>query len=536
MEYLNRAISLTPEHDLVGRYDLLLAREGILNLIGDRLAQERDLNSLEQIAESIGDVKRQADAALRRLIYLVQISNYEEAEVRAADAISLAQAASDVHCEAKINLHWGRSLWHQKKIVQAITPLETALQLSHLHQFQEIEAEVLSHLGVVYQHLGDSDRSLRLTQQALIKDRESGNLKSEAGGLINLGVFFCEDDFNPVLSNDYYEQSLEIARQIGDRTMEGIAIYCLGRVAEECQQFDLAIKHYQQSLRIACEVRAGLIFCASKASLGRCTSHQGEFDKASVIFDEVAQYSQQSGVKFGEIIISLFLMEFYCSLGDFTRAERFHQQFYDQLGEREFGVLETRALIWSSWLRFQIGEQQSAIKLSQQTIDSMDKYPNHVFRPKGLIVQGHILIALGNLQEAERSFQDAVKSAIDTHRPRFAIQARAGLAQAAMVCDDSKQALIYIEQVLSYLEGEKSSYGHPFDGTLDPFRIYLTIYQVLKANQDPRASEILAEAHSLLQERATNIGDENLRHSFLNNLPANKDIVREFEKMIQIEM
>nr|NIV38839.1 hypothetical protein [Anaerolineae bacterium] len=33
------------------------------------------------------------------------------------------------------------------------------------------------------------------------------------------------------------------------------------------------------------------------------------------------------------------------------------------------------------------------------------------------------------------------------------------------------------------------------EGTFEPFRIYLTCYQVLRANRDPRAQEILHQAH-----------------------------------------
>jgi class 3 adenylate cyclase/tetratricopeptide (TPR) repeat protein len=530
LRYFTRALALTPEDDLAGHFDLLLAREGVLNLIGDRVAQERDLNSLKQIAESIGDVRRQADTALRRMIYLVETSNFAEAEESATDAISLAQAAIDLHCEAKVNLHWGRSLWHHGKSVQAISRLETALHLAQAHHFQEIEAEVFRNLGVAYRGLGDTDRFLSLTQQALIKYREGGNLKAEAAALNNLGVFFSEDDFNAVLAKDYFEQSCEIACQIGDRVMEGYAIFNLGQIATDCHQYDLAIKHYQQSTRIAREVRDELIFGASMLWLGKCLSYQGEFDKANAIYDEVVEYSQQIGLKFGEIIVSIFLMDLYCSLGDFVSAERYHQQFYDLWGEREFGIVETRALIWSSWMRYQMGEQQSAIKLSQQAIESMGKKPKHVFRPIGLIIQGYALTALGNLQEAERVFQGAVKSAIDTERPRLAMQVLAGLAQTAMARAESKQALNYIEEVISYMEAEISSYGHPFDGTLDPFHIYLTIFQVLKANNDSRAEAILTDAYNLLETRAVNISDENLRYCFLNNLAANREIVEEYEK------
>ena len=81
-----------------------------------------------------------------------------------------------------------------------------------------------------------------------------------------------------------------------------------------------------------------------------------------------------------------------------------------------------------------------------------------------------------------------------------------------------------------YLENEVPSMGHPLDGTKEPFLILLTCFQVLRANNDPRAKTIMADAYDLLQKRAANISDEHLRFCFLNNVAANREIVEEYEK------
>jgi len=80
-----------------------------------------------------------------------------------------------------------------------------------------------------------------------------------------------------------------------------------------------------------------------------------------------------------------------------------------------------------------------------------------------------------------------------------------------------------------YLENEIPSMGHPLDGTKEPFRILLTCYQVLKDNSEPRSEVILTDAYNLLQTRAANISDEELRHCFLTNVAANREIVEAYE-------
>jgi len=65
------------------------------------------------------------------------------------------------------------------------------------------------------------------------------------------------------------------------------------------------------------------------------------------------------------------------------------------------------------------------------------------------------------------------------------------------------------------------------DGTLEPMRIYLTCYQVLRAAKDRRAEEILKAAVRVLEERAARLVDEDLRRSYLENVAANREILSE---------
>ncbi|MCP4537872.1 MAG: hypothetical protein GY832_12075, partial [Chloroflexi bacterium] len=63
------------------------------------------------------------------------------------------------------------------------------------------------------------------------------------------------------------------------------------------------------------------------------------------------------------------------------------------------------------------------------------------------------------------------------------------------------------------------------EGTTDPFGIYLTCCRVLQAVQDPRAQDVLNTAYDHLQQQAAKIDDAKLRHSFLENVVAHREIV-----------
>ena len=53
-------------------------------------------------------------------------------------------------------------------------------------------------------------------------------------------------------------------------------------------------------------------------------------------------------------------------------------------------------------------------------------------------------------------------------------------------------------------------------------------YRALRANQDPRALGVLTKAYRLLQDWAAKIDEGTWRRSFLENVPAHREIAAEY--------
>jgi len=100
----------------------------------------------------------------------------------------------------------------------------------------------------------------------------------------------------------------------------------------------------------------------------------------------------------------------------------------------------------------------------------------------------------------------------------------AGIAWAELGLGEMGQAQAHVAEILAYLDA-----GGFLDIDGRPLMIYLTCYRVLVAAGDPRASEILTSAHTELQEQAARIPDDALRRCFLENVPENREILREWE-------
>jgi hypothetical protein len=106
-----------------------------------------------------------------------------------------------------------------------------------------------------------------------------------------------------------------------------------------------------------------------------------------------------------------------------------------------------------------------------------------------------------------------------------AIESRAGLARVSLALGDVHSASNYVEEILQHLQSKDLT------STEEPLCVYLTCYQVLRANQDLRAVAILEGSYRFLLDLANTIGDPALRSSFLNAVPSNRQILERWQEL-----
>jgi len=99
-----------------------------------------------------------------------------------------------------------------------------------------------------------------------------------------------------------------------------------------------------------------------------------------------------------------------------------------------------------------------------------------------------------------------------------------GLAEIALADGDLAQAQRYTAELLTDLE------AYPWPRMFLGFRPHLVCYRVLRVSEDPRADGILEQAYRMLQERAAQIEEAELRRSYLENVAVNREIVAEYAR------
>ncbi|MBN1660743.1 MAG: tetratricopeptide repeat protein [Anaerolineae bacterium] len=480
--YLSRALALTAEGDLAGRYALLLTREEVYDLQGDREAQRQDLHTLAEVANALGDDRLQAKVALRQANYTEAIGDYPAAVAAAQETIRLAQAAQDVHLEAAGYRCWGRVLSRQKDFDAAQHQLERAIERAQNASSRLVEAESLRDLGTTFFSRNDLDQAQIYYEQALQASREIGDSLSEAPTLSNLGLV-ARRRADYASAREYHERALRIQRQIGDRRRLGMTLNGLGIVTLETADHIGALAHFEQALSIAREVEDRWLEGRILVNIGATCLDVGDYAGALPHLERSLVLSRAIGDRGceGQSLSSLTLL--LQQSGDYTAAQEYALQtlhFARDQGSQE-------------------GEAYALWNL------------------------GYAQLGLGNPTEAIAAYQQATDLCREVDTPQLIVEPLAGLAHMAFSQGDLIQAGAHVEEILGCLEA----------GTLygidEPFRVYLTCYQILQAAQDPRAWDILNTAHALLQERAAKIKDEALRHSFLENVSAHRELVAAYQ-------
>ncbi|MDE5080310.1 MAG: tetratricopeptide repeat protein, partial [Trichodesmium sp. St18_bin1] len=157
----------------------------------------------------------------------------------------------------------------------------------------------LTHLGNVYYSQGEYDKAMEYYQQSLQIAREIGNRSGEGNALGNLGnVYNSQGKYDKAM--EYYQQHLQIARGIGDRSGEGNALGNLGVVYDSQGEYDKAMEYNQQHLQIAREIGHRSREGHALMGLGNVYNSQGKYDKAMEYHQQRLQIAREIGDRSGE--------------------------------------------------------------------------------------------------------------------------------------------------------------------------------------------------------------------------------------------
>ena len=495
LDYFNQILALGLEAKPDVQYQSLLARIYIFHMQGARQDEAKDLIALTAVAKSLdaedGTSWRRAEVASWQCRHEIATGEFAAAIKTAQHVVDLIQTMTKadfevaaIHpsiLEATAYWQWGRALWRQGVYKDACHKLEQAREKAS--GSPKLEAGILSSLGAIANNQGDFLDAVRYTREALDYNHKSGDRLGEGRNHINLGaIAYNQGDFNQAFY--HFKQALEISSQIGDRSSIGKSLNNLGVIAEDQGDYNQARHYYQQVLDISRQIDNRRDEGLALGNLGAVAQNLGNLSLARQYYQQAVQIHRQVQMRDGEGQILRHLGRVAATQENYAEALDFFEQ---------------------------------ALQISCEI-------GNQIEEGNALNNIGEAWLGLGELDKATSILEKAVSLRQGLGQEHLVMDSRSNLAFINLTQGELASALLHVDTIINYMK------EHRLDGSEEPLRVYWLCYKVLQANQDPRASQILETAHSLLQERASKISDEADLKNFLENIPWHLEIIKEYSR------
>jgi tetratricopeptide (TPR) repeat protein len=476
--YLTRALELTSQTNEMERYELLLTRESVFDLQGDRSRQIQDLDDLMKLADRMDDDRRRAQVTLKRANFAEVTSDYRGALTAAKQAVLLAQNCKAVEIESSAWLAQGRALGWQGHYESAIECLKHSLDMSSTYKLTGTESDALRNLGIVAYAQGDYEAARNYQASALNLSREIGDRRGESNALNNLSQI-ARDQSDYATARSYQEQALRLSRETGDRRGENSALNAT-QVAMMQQGYQQKLDFYTNTLQLSRDIGNRRGESVALRQLGTLALEHGDHTSAKDLLEQSLNISREINLRRGEIEALILMGRLFQEIENYAAALDHAEQALK--------------------IALEVGAKQEQIQAS--------------------IILGHALLGSDELARAGTAYEQAVRWRSELGHQSPSQEILAGLAQVALLQENLNEARILVDKILKRL---RLSELDTIDET-QPLQVYLTCFRILHVSRDPRAKSVLDAAHQILQFQLSKIEDYEHRRMFLEKIPTHRAV------------
>jgi len=361
------------------RIDLLLAREGIHELQGNRQAQAADLAALQSLVETGDDLALVAlvhsrQAALERIM-----GRFAEAGAAVETALNSAREKNDHRLKGECLIQLGQIAAAQGQFQAALDHLQGAQKILKDTGHSGGQALGLFELGMINRRLNNYDQAEQDCRQALDRYRSLGDRRGEANCLNLLGMLRLDSgEFAQTIS--HLGQALEINRFIGCQQGYASSLNRLAIAYKELGHLELAQAYVEKAqaihhkindelgeaddLRVLSAVQlAREDFTAARdfagealeiyqhlgaraqegqtwLDLGLALEALADPDKANVAYSEAQTFQEKVGYKAGQLEAQAGLARCLLARGDTDAARKIVEAYLEQT--KSGGTIGTR--------------------------------------------------------------------------------------------------------------------------------------------------------------------------------------------------
>ena len=310
-----------------------------------------------------------------------------------------------------------------------------------------------------------------------------------------------------------------LAKAAADSSIQAQCLYDLGIIAFYQNQFAQATQQIEEAIELFKELddRHNMVRCQD--ILGSLAINSGRYEEAIQIYEQTLALCQTIDWPYGEAYVLAHFADCYFELGQYSQSRQLHQEVVllaKQLNDRvaESVSLDTIGLTYHFEKQYQEAQQHFEMALA---LHATINYP----RGKAFILN-HFGLLLANQEEIEQAgiyLYEALMLRGETTEKPASMDTEAALAWLDMARGDIDFAMMRAQEVLSWLQENGTS------GVELPLQVYWQCHTIFKlANQQVEAESCLEAAYQLLQSQADQLQDNELKQSFLHNVPYHQRI------------
>lgn len=485
LEILQRHTTLNKQEGDLLTLDLLFARSNLAWMKGDVAQQEADTLALVEMAQTLPDPGRKAEAYIQQANFLCNtMDEYEKAHQAAATALALAEEHNLTRLAASAWQQIGVACQRSDQYSQAEHALQKSIATWQLLPGEAIaQAEASIYLAQVYERTGEIGMSKEqaLNVVELAKQQNTPLTLLRAYTLL-AALAYRENEFNTAI--EYNRSALEQARKIGHKHNEAVILCNLGfdywAFGEYVQTIDLTRQGFEIYRQLG--NRRGMVLCCD--NLSALYNELGQYVQAQKYIHEGLEAARQIGFTYEEGLL-------LCNLG------RLHMEQNDIGQEKD--------------LQNAIQSYQQALVVAQSITSPYVSAGAYLGLGMALHTQAAYAQAGNHLTLALENYQQAGESA-------FATGALSYLAINMLCAGDLHKARELSVQAVAELEAAGGG-----EYVQD---IYLHNFLILAAaGQTEQADQALQKAYQCVQARAASLPPD-WRDSFLQRVSINRRILQ----------
>jgi class 3 adenylate cyclase/predicted ATPase len=382
----DRALELLPPVERERRWRGLMGREQVLDLRGEREAQQQDIDALLELAEALDDDQRRSLARFKQLALYVARGEYRASLPAGEAAIAAAQRARDPALELKALAYQTVSLRRLGELEAAGEAASKTLQLAEVVDDQTAVGFALGRLAVYYQEVQDPSRSVELYARALEIARQAGDRSQEANCVGNVAVTYINVGLYKQ-ARTALEQALALSEALGYRRSRGYFLLNLAAIHNRMHEGRAARQVEEAALAEATAVGDVNLIGVCTFSLGEIAEQAGDFAGATRYFTELEERAARLGLPPGsKLQMSAALARCALAQGQLHEARRRATEIWSFIREhgtaRMYGKMRTLQTVADIFDALgEPAEAQAAVEMGyREVIQDADKITDPKWR------------------------------------------------------------------------------------------------------------------------------------------------------------